>query len=139
LFAKLGDKLLFPDEGQLHLTGHADSQNVRTWSKEKHGTPLHPVGIVGPIFFENTINSEQYTDIGHEFLGRVTEEEIIAAQFQQHSAKRQSTVDHARAIPVVRRSNRFESTMASTFDRFSPSDFSVCSYNKDNAYRMQSE
>lgn len=96
-------------------------------------------GLVGTIFFENTNSSEQYTETDHEFLGCVIEREIIAGQSQQHSAKYQSTGNHARVIPILRRSNHFESNMAPMFDRLSHSDFAVCGYGKDNANRTQSE
>jgi hypothetical protein len=64
-----------------------------TSTKNPHAadeTPLYPVkivvwcavsgrGIVGPIFFENTINSERYIGIIHEFLGHRIEEGIAEA------------------------------------------------------------
>jgi hypothetical protein len=39
--------------------------------------------IVGPVFFDNTIYSELYTNIVHEFLEQLTEEEIAQSWFQQ--------------------------------------------------------
>jgi hypothetical protein len=60
-------------------------------------TLLHPdkIGVwrevshrrfIGPTFFENTINYDRYTDIVHEFLGRLTEEEIPEAWFKEGRA-----------------------------------------------------
>jgi hypothetical protein len=69
------------DEAWLHHTRYVNCQNTPIWSTENphatHETPLHPVKIgmwfamsrrtiVGPIFFENTINSGRYIDKVHE-------------------------------------------------------------------------
>jgi hypothetical protein len=44
---------------------------------------MSPHWIAGPIFFENTINTERYMGTVHEFLEHCTEEEIAEAWFQQ--------------------------------------------------------
>jgi hypothetical protein len=38
------------------------------------------------VFFENIINSNPHIDTVHEFLGHVTEEEIVDASFQDYRA-----------------------------------------------------
>jgi hypothetical protein len=74
----------FTDEAWFHLSGYINAQNNRYWIninlKQMFEVPLHDrkIGvwcsitasqIVGPIFFENTINSERYvTDILRPFL-----------------------------------------------------------------------
>jgi hypothetical protein len=77
-----------------------NSQNTQTWLTEDphaaHDILFHPLKIkvwcavsccriVGPIFFEDTIYSEHYIDVVHEFLGQLTEEDIAEASFQQES------------------------------------------------------
>jgi hypothetical protein len=72
-----------------HLTGSVIFQNTHVWSIRNphttHGTPLQTVklgmfstvsrlGIVGPIFFQNTNNLEHYIDTDHEFVGHLAEE-----------------------------------------------------------------
>jgi hypothetical protein len=42
--------------------------------------------IFRPIFFQNTTNSECYTDIIHGYLGQLTEEETAEAWFQEDNA-----------------------------------------------------
>lgn len=80
----------FTDEAWFHLNGYINSQNSRIWATENphalHETSLHPqkVGVwcaisrrkvVGPIFFESTINSDAYSEIIHEFIAHLEEDE----------------------------------------------------------------
>jgi hypothetical protein len=57
-----------------------------TLSRLECGVHCLAVGLLGPFFFENTVNLERYIDIVHEFLGHLTEEEIAKAWFQQDCA-----------------------------------------------------
>ena len=65
----------FTDEAWFHLSGYTNTQNSRTWATENpHETfekPLHDqkIGvlcavstscIIGPIFFDSTVNSDPY-------------------------------------------------------------------------------
>ncbi|KAL4084269.1 hypothetical protein QTP88_028094 [Uroleucon formosanum] len=77
------DRVFFSDEAWFHLSGYVNSQNSRIWSTQNphalHETPLHSqkIGvwcaisrrrIVGPIFFETTVNSVVYQDIITQFI-----------------------------------------------------------------------
>lgn len=68
---------------RLHISGYVNSQNTRIWSSDNphvlHEQPLHSQKfvvwcvifhrrIVGPIFFETTLNSEVYADIITQFI-----------------------------------------------------------------------
>jgi hypothetical protein len=46
------------------------------------------VGTVSPIFFENTINSECFIDMVHDFLEHFTEEQIAEVWFQEDNTTR---------------------------------------------------
>src|SRR5579872_6567962 len=65
----------FSDEAWFHLSGYVNSQNMRMWSTDNPyvftETPLHAqkIGvwlavsrrrIIGPIFFDFTVNAERY-------------------------------------------------------------------------------
>ena len=67
--------IIFSDEAWFHLQGHVSSQSNRYYATEKpnfvHETPLHyqKIGvwcaingyrIIGPIFYDGTINAERY-------------------------------------------------------------------------------
>jgi hypothetical protein len=83
----------FSDEAQFHLQGYINTQNNRYWSSQKphltHEAPLHPVTvgvwcassarrIVGPVFFNETINCERYVwVILRQFFSELTEEERL--------------------------------------------------------------
>jgi hypothetical protein len=88
----LNPKLIFfTDEAWFHLSGYINYQKNRYWSsinpRQAFEVPLHDqkIGvwcaiiasrIVGPIFFENTINSERYvSDILRSFFESITEQE----------------------------------------------------------------
>jgi hypothetical protein len=81
----------FTDEVWFHLSRYINAQNNKYWSSinprqsfevllydQKIGVwcAITSSRIVGPIFFENTINSERYvSDILRPFIGSITEEE----------------------------------------------------------------
>jgi hypothetical protein len=92
----------FTDEAWFHPNGYINAQNNRYWSsinpKQTFEVPLHDqkIGvwcaitasrIVGPIYFDNTINSERYvTDILRPFFHSITEEEKTYGYFMQDGA-----------------------------------------------------
>lgn len=96
------DVTFFTDEAWFHLSGYINSQNNRLWSSqnphEVQQFPLHDkkVGvwcaisrmrIIGPIFFEDTINAYRYrTEILEPFMAQLNEREIEKAWFQQDGA-----------------------------------------------------
>lgn len=96
------DVTYFTDEAWFHLSGYVNSQNSRIWStKNPHEfkqIPLHDqkVGvwcalsrtrIIGPIFFDNTINAKRYrTEILEPFIAQLKKRELKKAWFQQDGA-----------------------------------------------------
>jgi hypothetical protein len=75
--------VLFTDETWFHLSGYVYSQNYQTWRTETpHNyteTALHPqkIGmwcaisrrqIIGPLFFETSINAETYQELIQQFI-----------------------------------------------------------------------
>ncbi len=95
------DYFFFSDEAWFTLDGYVNSQNYRVWSASNPHAyidkSLHPpkIGvwcavsrrrIVGPLFFEQTIDSDLYCDLIQQFIALLEEDErdII---FQQDSAR----------------------------------------------------
>ena len=92
----------FSDEAWFHLSGYVNNQVNRVWSSENphalHETPLHDMKIgvwcalsrkriIGPIFFEETINADRYKSLILEpFIAELDESEIQCAWFQQDGA-----------------------------------------------------
>jgi hypothetical protein len=44
------------------------------------------VGIVGPSFFEETVNSKRYCSVLHDFIGLLEEDQITYSWVQQDGA-----------------------------------------------------
>jgi hypothetical protein len=96
------DQTFFSDESWFHLDGFVNSQNYRIWSGENpHATitrTLHPLKmgvwvamsrqrIIGPYFFNFTINSDRYiTRILNPFINELDDQELQHGHFQQDSA-----------------------------------------------------
>jgi hypothetical protein len=96
------DHTFYSDEAWFHLDGYINSQNYRTWSSENPhvtvATSLHPVKvgvwvamsrqrIIGPCFFDFTINSERYINhILEPFINQLDDQELQNEYFQQDSA-----------------------------------------------------
>ena len=132
----------FTDETWFYLSGHTNTQNSRTWATENlhetFGKPLHDQNIgvwcavsrsriIGPIFFDSTINSDCYIkDIFVPFSEQLTALEKAKTWFQQDDA----TAHTARAtMTAVRKvfgerviSRDFLATSLTTLDatRFLP-------------------
>ena len=79
----VSDQVFFADEAWFHLSGYVNSQYYRTWRTENprnySGTPLHPqkIGVwcaisrrrvIGPLFFETSINAEAYQELIQQFI-----------------------------------------------------------------------
>jgi hypothetical protein len=122
------DLTFFSDEAWFHLSGYINSQNSRICgTTNPHRfieSSLHPqkIGvwcaisrkrIIGPIFFEKTINSEEYVSILQKFVPELTEEEIRHGYLQQdgataHTAKETSPhLISYFANRLISKSNRF--------------------------------
>lgn len=91
----------FTDEAWFHLSGYVNTQNSRYWAAVNphviHETPLYDekVGvwcavsasrIVGPIFFDTTVNTEVYTGIFNTFVEQLDDIELTQGYFQQDGA-----------------------------------------------------
>ena len=91
----------FTDEAWFHLSGYVNSQNTRVWASENphvfHESPLHSekVGvwcaisgerIIGPIFFEETVNTVAYKNIFTDFVNQLDDMELTQGYFQQDGA-----------------------------------------------------
>jgi hypothetical protein len=78
------------DETWFHLSGNVNAQNTRYWLAENphilHQSPLHDQKIrvwcavsgsriIGPIFFDTTVNTEVYLRIFEDFYAQLTENE----------------------------------------------------------------
>jgi hypothetical protein len=83
------DFVWLTDEAWFHLSGYVNSQNTRVWAAENphvyHEEPLHPlkVGvwcaisrrrIIGPIFFEEIVNTEVYVNFFETFVNQLDDE-----------------------------------------------------------------
>jgi hypothetical protein len=79
----LDQVFFFTDEAWFHLSGYINCQNYRTWRTENpHNfaeTPLYPQKIdvwcaisrrriIGPLFFETSINAEAYQELIQQFI-----------------------------------------------------------------------
>lgn len=96
------DLTFMSDEAWVHLSGYINNQNYRTWATENPHTviehSLHPLKIgvwvalsrrriIGPIFFNETINAERYrTQILQPFIEQLHDDEIRNGYFQQDGA-----------------------------------------------------
>ena len=75
--------LMFSDESNFYLNGHVNKQNCRIWASENprrfSEQPLHSEkvivwaamshrGVLGPFFFEESVNGENYLEMLQSFL-----------------------------------------------------------------------
>lgn len=97
----------FSDEAWFHLSGYVNSQNMRMWSTDNPHffveSPLHTqkIGvwvavsrrrIIGPIFYNFTVNAERYrNNILNEFVEQLDEDELQNGYFQQDGATAHTT------------------------------------------------
>lgn len=92
--------VFFSDEAWIHLDGYLNSQNTRIWAAQNphavQENSLHPAKIgvwcaisrqriVGPIFFEQTVNGEVYRNIVRQFVALLEPQERYC-WFQQDGA-----------------------------------------------------
>ena len=95
------DETYFTDESWIHLSGYVNRQNTRLWSANNPHffteSPLHPLKIgiwvavsprrvIGPLFFEETLNSESYCALIDRFHDLLPLAERNTAWLQQDSA-----------------------------------------------------
>lgn len=94
------DKTFFSDEAWFHLSGFVNTQNTRIWATTNphslHAKPLHSqkIGvwcavsrrrIVGPLFFESTVDGTVYRELIQQFVALLEFDERDS-WFQQDSA-----------------------------------------------------
>ena len=92
---------IMSDQAWFLLSGHVNLQNTWYWAVENphlvHEQPLQDqkfgvwcavsgTRIIGPIFFDRTVNMEVCMNIFEEFCAQLTEEERQSFLFQQHGA-----------------------------------------------------
>jgi hypothetical protein len=108
---------LFSDEAWFRLQGYIITQNKRYWSSQKphliHEVPLRPVKfgiwcalsvrkIVGPVFFNETINCERCVQaILGQFFPELTGEERLCGWFEQDSATAHIARMSMHAVPNI--------------------------------------
>jgi hypothetical protein len=99
------DVTFFTDEAWFHLSGYVNTKNTRLWSSENpcavHEKPFHDQKrglwvaisrrrIVGPLFFQETVNSKPYCSMLHDLIGLLEEDEITYPWFQRDDATAQT-------------------------------------------------
>ena len=155
-------KIIFSDEAHFWLDGYINSQNFRVWGTEKPqltlNKPLHPKKvtawcamsskfIIGPYFFEGSIDSASYRKMLEEyFLPRVMRDRLNEDHyFQQDGASPHVTEDNLRLLNGVfgpkvisrRYPDLFESGLA--WPPYSPDlnplDFFLWGYLKDKIFK----
>ncbi len=82
--------IFYAAEAWFHLSGHINSRNYQIWSSNNphalEETPLHPIKVgvwcavsklrvIGPIFFDRSVDSEVYTKIIQDFIALLELEE----------------------------------------------------------------
>jgi hypothetical protein len=104
------DDIIFSDEAHFWLDGYVNRQNYRIWGTEKPELvvvrPLHPRritvwcglcgdGVLGPYFFDQTVNSERYYDfLANQYIpDTYSENWVDKYYFQQDGAPPQTTND----------------------------------------------
>lgn len=148
------DKTFFSDEAWFHLNGYVNAQNMRMWSAENphyfREATMHPVKIgvwlavsrrrvVGPIFFQETLNANNYRNIMLDpFINQLHDDELQTGYFQQDSAR--PHVAHAN-LNYLR--EFFDDRLISK-DLYpprscdlTPLDYFVFPYLKNNVFRNQ--
>jgi hypothetical protein len=99
--------------------------------------------IVGPVFFENTVNSQEYLRILQEFIPQLDEEEINECYYQQDGASchtSQFIAPHLMSYfgdRIISRSNRYLKTATERPPRspdLTEPDFFLWAHLKNNVY-----
>jgi hypothetical protein len=103
----------FTDEAWFHLSEYINAQNNRYWSsinqRQTFEVPRHDQWCVftasrtvGPILFENTINSEWFvTDILRPFFDSITEEQKTYGYFMQDGATAHTAIYSIKVLNEV--------------------------------------
>jgi len=154
--------IIFTDEAHFWLNGYVNRQNYRIWGTQRPehvvAKPLHPLkltvfcainadGILGPYFFEETINGERY----HEFIKEtfipdaVNENWLTDCWFQQDGAPPHTTRDNLQLLNEWYGPRVIARNYPATFNcglawppyspDLSPLDFFLWGYVKDKVYQ----
>jgi hypothetical protein len=124
------DVTFFTDEPLIHLSSYVNSQNGRVWSAanphEIKDTPFHDqkVGvwcaiswnrIIGPIFLDDTINSERYCEvILYPFIGHLLRTKLPAVTSNRTVLLHTQPCFHDATARCVREQNNFKGHLATT-------------------------
>jgi hypothetical protein len=144
------DQAFCTDEAWFHLSGYVNSQNYQTWRTENpHNyteTSLNPqkIGvwcaisrhrIIGPSFFETTINAEAYQELIQQFIAMLQVDER-SCWFQQDSATAHTAASTMEILHEFFGENIISKGVwpPRSPDLTSP-DFFLWSYLKDTVYR----
>lgn len=95
-------KVVYSDEAHFYLNGTVNKQNCRIWATENphaiHQQPLHDSkttvwcgfwagGVIGPFFFDETVNGDRYREMLTKFLWpKLNELDLDNMWFQQDGA-----------------------------------------------------
>lgn len=150
--------ILITDEAHFYLHGDVNKQNVRYWSDENprliNEEPLHSPkvtvwmgiaewGVIGPYFFDGTVNGERYRQLLNEFvrpeLGR--RRKLSRTWFQQDGATCHAA---AETIEILRKmfgsrliSRNTEIIWPSRSPDLSACDFFLWGYLKSKVYESK--
>ena len=153
--------IIFSDEAHFWLNGYVNRQNYRFWGSQKPEMvlvkPLHPKkltvwaalcadGIIGPFFFESTVNSERYHELlENEFLPEAKNHNWIDdCWFQQDGAPPHTTFENLELLNLHFDGRVIARSFPQTFQRglawppyspdLSPLDFFLWGYTKDKVF-----
>lgn len=151
------DLSFFSDEAWFHLSGYVNSQNFRIWNTENphafEETPLHSVKvgvwlavsrrrIIGPIFFQDTINGVRYREqILEVFINQLDDEEQQFGYFQHDGATAHTTRENIAYLQQFYGDRLISQNVNPEWPARSPDltplDFSIFGWLKDNVYKQR--
>jgi hypothetical protein len=145
------DITFFTDEAWFHLLGYVNTQNSRLWSSENpyavHEKPMHDqkLGvwvaisrgrIVGPLFFEEIVNSNRYCSMLYEFIGLLGEDEITYSWFQQDGATAHTANNSTKLLNEIFGERVISRNLwAPRSPDLTPPDYYLCRAAKSAVYR----
>jgi hypothetical protein len=130
------------DDALFHLSGYVNSQNSRYWATENphglHEQPLHDqkIGvwcgvsatrIIGPIFFDSTVNTDVYLAILEKCYSQLIEQEREYCFFQKDGATNYAS-DCERSLTRVHEMFTAERTVSKGLWPPRSPDLSICDF-----------
>jgi hypothetical protein len=149
------DVSFFSDEAWFHLSGYVNSQNFRIWSAQNPHqfveTPLHvsKIGVwiavsrrrlIGPIFFNGTINGQRYREqILEPFINELDDEEVQTGYFQHDGATAHTARETLNYLQEFYDDGIISRNLHPAWPPRSPDltplDFSIFGYLKNSVFR----